>query len=242
MFTYLGEALTWKVQEYVNNVLENGFYNATWYQCDATWPLPPLPDPAPTGLVYPAVDCYDDSTPVNSNIYIDGHASQSINSVFPLTPGFHNIGVDKYIPTSGGYGYIFTDIYVEGNTYYDNEVQAELSTNTTIAAHYTYGLLPVYTLTVNAFDAYLGEYYPYEVNVYIDNNFVGTTPLQIQVQVGDHMFSVDATVAYSEYWPAWDVPFYDFTGDFNGYNPNYNTVTLSMYSTSNINARYTQWQ
>jgi hypothetical protein len=241
LFTYLGEALTLKVHDYVNTVLGNGFNNATWYPCDATWPLPSIPDPSLAYFVTPSIVCYDDSTPVDSNVYIDGHASQSINSVFPLIPGLHSIGVDKYIQTSGGYGYIFNSIDIEGNTYYDNIVEAELSTNSTITAHYSYGLLPTYTLTVNAFDFYLGEEWPYEVDVYLDSNYIGTTPLQTSVIVGEHTLSVDSSV-YSQLW-GMDAPFYDFTGDFEGCNLSFNPVviTIGMYSDSTVNARYWPW-
>ena len=107
-------------------------------------------------------------------------------------------------------------------------------------AHYS--SVPLINLTVTACDAYLGEDYPLETNVYIDGDWIGTTPLAVQVPMGEHAFSVDYTVAYNPYWPAWDVPIYDFTGDFNGYNINYNTMTIVIYSASTVNARYTQWQ
>ena len=97
-----------------------------------------------------------------------------------------------------------------------------------------------YILTVNAFDADLGEYYPLAPNVYIDEVWVGTAPIFIpEIEGSDHTVSVDYAV-YNPYWPAYDVPLFDFTGDCYYYNGNNAYVFVSSDLT--VNARYTQWQ
>ena len=55
-------------------------------------------------------------------------------------------------------------------------------------------------LTVNAYDDYLGEYYPYDANVWVDGYWVGTAPVSLQVAAGrDHTVTVDWGL-YSYYW------------------------------------------
>jgi hypothetical protein len=240
------------IKQFMDEVFAEGYLDSTngnehWYSAEGTWPLPELPDyhniPGwSSGFLFKPISTVDSANnSINSNVYISGRPCGNDNPTLVLRPTTQYVGVDQYIPTSGGYGYIFNDIVIEGNTYYDNIVAAELSTNSTITAHYSYGLLPTYTLTVNAFDLYLGEGWPYEVDVYLDNNYIGTTPLQTSVIVGDHTLSVDSSV-YSQLWGI-DAPFYDFTGDFDGYNLSFNPVviTIGMYSDSTVNARYWPW-
>jgi hypothetical protein len=201
-----------------------------WHQCP--WPSP-YPDPPLVMLSYDeSSSTYFEGVP----FYIDNTYVGTTSSTIDLGPGTYTIEVPSYSS--------FDYLDVNGTAVYDNSVTMTLGEDDFATVTACYSSIPTFTLTVNAYDAYLGEYYPYEVNVYIDNNWVGTTPLQVQVPMGDHTFSVDATVTYSPYWPAYDVPFYDFTGDFNGYNPAGNTVMISIAygSDSTINARYTQWQ
>jgi hypothetical protein len=194
------------------------------------WPNYSLIDPPVTFVAY---DESNSNTINGVPVYADGTYIGLSGDTIYFPDGNYSIEM----PSSN---FHYFDIY--SNPVYDNPTTVNLSGEDPVTITAYYYSVPTCTLTVNAYDAYLGEYYPYEVNVYIDNNWVGTTPLEIQVPMGDHSFTVDATVAYSPYWPAWDVPFYDFTGDFNGYNPAGNTVMISMYADSTINARYTQWQ
>jgi len=94
-------------------------------------------------------------------------------------------------------------------------------------------------LTVNAYDAYLGQDYPYAPAVYVDGYYVGTAPVSLQVAEGrEHIVTVDWTV-YSSYW-GWDVYVVDFSGNYNGY-ANGNTVYFTPYYDTTINALYCWW-
>jgi hypothetical protein len=92
-------------------------------------------------------------------------------------------------------------------------------------------------LTVNAYDAYLGEGYPLAPNVWIDGNYVGTAPVSAYLPSGWHTVTVDYVV-YDPYWPSY-VHLVDFTGDYYDYENNNAYVNLNDAST--VNALYTQW-
>jgi hypothetical protein len=236
-----GQNVAWKIGQVVDDCI-GPFGNATWNPCYSTqWPLPEIP-PADTGLLDTTMHCRDgEGAAVASNVYLDNIPLGNNNPTVSITPEHHNIKADMYIPTLGSYGYTFDYMTIEGTNYYTNQATVQLSTNSTVEVHYTYGELPMYLLTVNAFDLYLGESWPYEVGVYLDGDYIGTTPLQTYVMVGDHSLSVDPTVVYSELWGLYDVPFCVWSGDDIGYNQCGNTMMIGMYSASTVNAMYWPW-
>ena len=91
-------------------------------------------------------------------------------------------------------------------------------------------------LTVNAYDDYLGEYYPYEPNVWVDGYWVDTGPVSLQVAASrDHSVTVDWSL-YSPYW-CQDVYLIDYSGDYYGYVWD-NTVYFTPTYDTTINALY----
>jgi hypothetical protein len=63
-----------------------------------------------------------------------------------------------------------------------------------------------YYLTVLDTDAYIGqnypEYYPIDpAAVYIDNQYVGTTPVTVQVSAGWHTVAAQETGVWDYFWP-----------------------------------------
>jgi hypothetical protein len=238
--TCLNAPLVWEMGFYTNQVWGNnqgdwyfwptlGYFPYFWpHTCQ--WPNP-FPDPPLTILAY------DES----SNTFFEGVPFYAEGNHIGDSSSTIDFGTGTYTFEVPDYNGLFAYFDVGGTPIYDNPATITIGDeDVTVTAHYS--AIPTVTLTVNAYDAYLGEYYPLEANVYIDNNWVGTTPLQVQLPMGnEYAFSVDYTV-YDPYWPAWDVPIYGFTGDFNGYNINYNTMTIAMFSESTVNAGYTQWQ
>ena len=217
------EAIAWGFSHEIHAVGDIMGYDA-WNSTAVTYPSA-TPEVGSTGLLYRSVNTVDDQeNSIASNVYIDGSLAGSNNPSLILTPETHYVRVDRFIPTSGGYGYMFTAMMIEGNNYYDPEVEVELSTNATITAHYTYGLIPTCTLIVCAYDAYTYELYP---NVYVDGNYVGTAPLSIQVTADYHTIELD----YQTYDPWWSTyanlayvygyPYYN-----GGYSPIFSDTTI----------------
>jgi hypothetical protein len=93
-------------------------------------------------------------------------------------------------------------------------------------------------LTVNAFDAYLGQGYPLVSNVWIDGNWNGTTAVSVYLPSGWHTVTVEYGPIYDPYWPA-DVYLYSFTGDYYDYYGN--TADVFLDDDSTVNALYF-WQ
>ena len=135
-----------------------------WETLELDFPGPENPPSGDSGLLYPEIVCYGEQRSiVNPNVYIDGFDIGTVSSL-RITPETHYVGVDRFIPVSGNYGYIFDYIEIEGDTYYQNEVAVELSTNSTITAYYTYGELP---------GSYVSSIYDYDGPAYDPGNLVG---------------------------------------------------------------------
>ncbi len=92
-------------------------------------------------------------------------------------------------------------------------------------------------LTVNAYDGYLGDGYPYSPNVWVDGYWIGTAPQTLQVaSEREHFVSVDYTI-YSEYWGCY-ANLNGFTGD-SCYYPGYGgTAYIYPTSSTTISALY----
>jgi hypothetical protein len=112
---------------------------------------------------------------------------------------------------------------------------------------YTVNLDDAYVwLTVNAYDAYLGEGSPSTTDVYFDSNYVGTVgtePISIQVPAGDHTVTVDYR-AYNMDWGGYET-IYEITGNYDGYYNIYSETPVTVYllitDDITVNAVYSMW-
>ncbi len=128
---------------------------------------------------------------------------------------------------------------IEGNTYYDTEVTTDMSANSSMTFDYTYGLLPYYSLTINAYDCYF--HMTTDANIYVDSNYVGTGSATVQVLPGDHTVTVDYQ-AYNEGWNDYGT-ILEIDGNYNGNYQIYSgyPVDVNIYLTyaTEIDAVYT---
>jgi hypothetical protein len=89
---------------------------------------------------------------------------------------------------------------------------------------------PPVWLTVNAYDAYLGEGSPSTTAVYVDGDYVGTvgtSPVSIQVSNGYHTVTVDYR-AYNIGWGGYET-IYEITGDYDGYYNIYSETPVDIH-------------
>jgi PKD repeat protein len=90
---------------------------------------------------------------------------------------------------------------------------------------------PVYhQLTIYAFNEFQGNEYP---NVYLDNNYIGTAPLSVQVTEGYHTVAVEDPV-WDQFWFAYGGFQYMVDQNNNYYGsfasvPIYSDTTLYVY-------------
>jgi hypothetical protein len=96
-------------------------------------------------------------------------------------------------------------------------------------------------ITINAYDAYLGEGWPLAPNVYVDGNFVGTAPVSVYVTRADHTITLDYTTSDPYWGPPVDAHVVSIScmGWYWIGDPTY--VYVGAYSDSTVNALYTQW-
>ncbi len=131
----------------------------------------------PPEMYTAAVNCYDESIGSYVNnipICIDGQWIPSGNT-FSITSEAHLFQAAD--SDSGG----AFDYFYNGTDYFGNSAATTVSADTTITTYYHY--IPSYTVEVHAFD--WGSY-DEPVEVYLDGNFVGYTPLWMSVPLGYH--------------------------------------------------------
>jgi hypothetical protein len=163
----------------------------------------------------------------------EGYTSPSGNPVYERNT---YAGVTAYAAPA----WIFDHWTIDGNYAGNNPtIYIYIDCDYDLVAHFSEAS-SLQWLTVNAYDAYLGEYYPYEPNIYVDGYYMGTAPVSLQVAAGrDHTVTVDYSL-YSPYWGQ-DAYLVDFTGDYNGYYWD-NTVYFYANQDTTINALYLpQW-
>ena len=115
--------------------------------------------------------------------------------------------------------------------YYKNFFNTELTAKKARVA----ALLDQAAQMSNAYDAYLGEYYPCEPSVYVDGYYMGTAPASLQVAEGrEHIVVVDWEI-YSPYWCD-TVAVVGFLGDYSYSNGA--TAYFTPYYSSTISALY----
>jgi hypothetical protein len=181
------EAIGWAISNLFHEIAQYYPVN-TWHPFDSVFPFTPLPAGGSTGLLYPSVSCIDDQyNGVSANIYIDG-SNYGNNPSLTLTPEAHYIRVDYYIPDSGGYGYTFSYMVVDGNNYYDTQNDIELSSNSTIEVHYIYEAEPSNLLDVQAIS--WGDWGSLQADVSIDNYISDTTEFETLLGPGTHIISI----------------------------------------------------
>jgi hypothetical protein len=234
LFHYLvsgltGSAMAWASSNIIHTIGDIIGYNS-W---NPAYPEYPLPDPSPgsTGLLYRAVNTYDsEENPIAANVYIDGTLAGSNNPSLIITPETHTVGVDKIIPVYGNYGYIFDSMQVEGNTYYENEADVALSTNSTITADYTYGEI-IHTITLQAYDyTFDTQIYP---AVYVDENYAGNAWDTIYVTHGYHTIYFEDPVWNDE---AYRYAYFSWMGYMGDYSSN--SWYVNIDSDGNLGAAY----
>jgi hypothetical protein len=147
------------------------------------------------------------------------------------------VGTSVAVTANPNSGYVLDYWLLDGqNVGSQNPITVTMYEAHTLQANFR--TTPYYWLTVNAYDAYLGEGYPLDPNVWIDGNYIGTAPVSVYLTADWHTVTVDYGPIYDPYWPA-DVYLVGFTGDYNDYNGNNVYVNLGQDST--VNALYTQW-
>jgi hypothetical protein len=222
------EANAWALSIVIHTIGDLYYYD-TWFPI-LDPPTPGSPPSGPDGLLYPDVECYDDqSNQIDANVHIDGFNIGTTTSL-RITPETHYVGVDQYIPTSGGYGYIFNYMTIEGDNYYSSEAEVALSTSSTITAHYTYGLLPTFDVTVKGWEeVYCTEIYP---DIYLNGDYYGTCEIYDTLPVGYYTFVAD------QYYDQF-VCNYVVVTDGGQYMEWGNSVSLYLTSTTTIDFYYT---
>ena len=107
----------------------------------------------------------------------------------------------------------------------------------------TMNIAAYHWVTVNAYDAYLGENYPLSPVVYIDGDPVGTAPVSVYLTRADeHTIVLDYTT-YNPYFYS-DAQIVDVTGNYYGWywlDSNYLTVHVLPYYDSTVNVWYRCW-
>jgi hypothetical protein len=135
--------------------------------------------------------------------------------------------------------WVFSYWTLDGNYYSSNpSINLYMTQQHSIVAHFV-EVSSTYELTVDAYDAYLWDGYPYEPAVYVDGYYQGTAPVTLQVAQGrDHTVTVDSTV-YSTYWGC-DANLVGFSGNYyDGYvTGNGNSFCFSSSSSTTVNALY----
>jgi hypothetical protein len=193
---WASEIVAWAISDLVHHTGDEIGFNS-WEPVYASYPFPE-PTAESCGILCETANTRDDQNNlINADVYIDGKPAGSYNPSVYLTPETHYISVTRYVPISGGYGYIFTDMVIEGNTYYDNVVETQLTTNSTITAHYTYGWLPHADVTVRAWDQYTCTEI-YGLTIYCNGQYFGTTPLSDSTSLlpGTYTFANDYPATY----------------------------------------------
>ena len=115
--------------------------------------------------------------------------------------------------------------FFDGSNYYGNGADIPISGDETITAYYNY--IPTYTFTLNANDQY-GTVY---TDVYIDGNWVGYSPLQIQIPLGYHTISVDDPCGSDMFWGMYD----------QNYNSYTNGQSIPITGDTTITVNYLYW-
>ena len=147
-----------------------GTYTVTAYAIsqDGVWSSPSyytitISQPPPTGVSIDAYDLANGSYLDNIPVQIDG-SWYSSGSAINLPTGYYTFQA----PDADGGGAF--NCFYDGSNYYGNGASIPISGDETITALYNY--LPTYTVTFDATDP---SYYPVYTDVYINNNWVGTT-------------------------------------------------------------------
>jgi hypothetical protein len=180
-----------------------------------------------------AVDEYNNA--ISTNFYVDG-VNRGGSGTYSVYSGTHSLGFEQCIATGGGYGYTFSYFQIGSTLYYGNPSDVNVSSSMTVTAHYTYGLMPNYWVTVNLVDD--GTNWPvYGADVFVNSEYVGTCGWEgvvyFQAQFGSQVdISVSDPVPipgyYGMYW------FFNHFEGGTGGNPT--TVTVSYQTT--ITAHY----
>ena len=172
---------------------------------------------------------YDDSSGsyiANIPSLLDGSWVFSGNTYAVLsgnTNGFQACDSD-----SGGAFQYFYDSAIN-YFYWNNPTDIAIPSDTTVTIYYNH--IPTYTLTVYATDQYgYGA-----ADVWVDYNWVGYTPLTMQITLGSHSIGTDPSQGYMQWL---DLQVFDTTGFHYYYTDG---QIIPIVSDTTITAQYLYW-